>query len=280
MPIQCGGGKPGDVFKVYRTTQMQPGLNSHTCQLKQPNGQPVQGIGVRMKNARGSSLQCNESGPSANNLLFEMVAGSPTNRVVGFKIPVALEYVKIGPTTNLAPGLHVLEFPMTNSFMAVNSQGHVQNDWGFPNLTSTSATLVSSCALAQVNTTVQFGRLAIDQLHKSERPFGIRLKDCGSATAANVFNGAMSIGFASGNLNFDGTLANETCTTCAKGIAIEVMKDDGTRVDLTRRYEMSTGSFSITDQVIDHRFKARLIPVGPITGGEIKGLLTFIFTSK
>lgn len=280
MPILCGGGQPGDTFRVYRTTQMQAGMDNQTCQLKQPNGQPVQGIGVRLRSSRGSALQCNEPSPKPENLVFEMVAGSPTSSVAGFKIPVALEYIKTGPTTNLPPGLNVLEFPLTNSFVAINSQGRVQNDWGRPHLSATSGTLVSNCALAQISTPVRFGQLALDQLHTSERPFSVQLKNCGSAAAANLFNGAMSMTFHSGKLNYDGTLANDACTTCAKGIAIEVMKDDGTRVDLTRRYKMSDGSFSITGDTIEQRFKARLIPTGTTTGGEIRGLLTLVFTSR
>ena len=280
MPIRCGGGKPGDTFKVYRTTRMQPGLDSQTCQLKQPDGKPVLGIGIRLRNLAGPALQCTDPSANAHNLVFEIVARSATSTVAAFKISAALEYIKTGPTTNLVPGLHPLEFPLTNSFVAINSQGTIQEDWGQPYLSANSATLVSTCALAQVNTPVQFGKLAIDQLHTSERAFTISLKDCASTAAANFFNGLTSMSFSSSTRLPDGTLGNEICAGCAKGVAIEVLNDNGRRVDLTQKYKMSDGTFSITGDTIEQRFRARLIATGPITGGEINGLLTFIFTSN
>ena len=280
MPIQCGGGKPGDTFKVYRTTRMQPGMDSQTCQLNQPDGKPIRGIGVRLRSAAGAALRCTDPSPNAHNLVFEVVAASPASTVVGFRVPAALEYIKTEHNTNLAPGLHPLEFPLTNSFVAINSQGTVQEDWGQPYPNAHNSTLVSSCALAQVNTSVQFGKLAIDQLHASERPFSISLKDCASTAAAHLFNSLVSMSFSSSARLPDGTLGNETCDGCAKGVAIEVMNGNGDRVNLTQKYKMSDGTFSITDDTIEQRFRARLISTGSITGGEIKGLLTFVFTSN
>lgn len=281
MPIVCGGGKPGDTFKVYRTTRMQAGMDNQTCQLSQPNGQQVLGIGVRLRNGAGRALLCNDPAPNPRNLVFEMESKSTKPRVVvGFKLPVAVEYIRTADPINLAPGLHTLEFPLTNSFVAVNSQGTVQQDWGIPYAKVHSSSLVSTCALAQINTPVPFGRLTIDQLHNSERAFSINLKDCGNTTAANLFNGLISMRFYSSTQLPDGTLGNKVCDGCAKGVAIEVLNDNGVRVDLTQKYKMSAGTFSVTADTIEQRFKARLIATGPITGGEINGLLTFEFTSN
>lgn len=237
---------------------------------------PLDGVGVRYKDVSGQVIACNKWGDL-------MAIPSPKeNSQHSLFASGVVEFIRTKKTTTLKPGLHFLEMPAQttiNSYWPGISKGQV---WGGYKFLADTPLLIADCSITGVTNEVNFGRTLIDDIGNgvSEKPFSVKIGGCGNDNALEEYNSVASMRFQSANTRSDGSLSNGQCERCARGLAIEVKKLNGEKLDLNEIYKMSNGNFNISGDTLSHYFSANLIKVGAeISPGIIETSLTVIITT-
>ena len=235
---------------------------------------PLDGVGIRFKDSAGHAITCN----AWSSVLHIQNPQPGSNH--RFFVNNAVEFIRTKTVTSLPAGLHPLRMPTgthLGSYLSGSTNGRLLGNYVF---TASTDLLVSQCVFADASRTVDFQTVSAGDLSSSVKPFSIQLRNCGDRSAAEFYNGIAKFRFTSTTLLSDGTLGNATCATCAEGVAIEVTNDQGTLIRLNQDYRLNTGTFTITGDSIEHKFKAKLKVTGAtVKAGRIDSILTVVVSS-
>ncbi len=271
--ISCVGEIPPPVANF--ALQIRPG----TGEAGTVCGTGLDGVGVRFIDTDGRAILC--SGREE----FRRFVNVQPGQVLQLDVPGAMEFIRTKAMSSLKPGRYHIK--LSPSFV-IDSYwpGYTSSTvWSLtPQVDPNSPPLVlSQCSLAGVTTTVDFKTLTLAQIQSSqqEKPFTVSIGGCGDQTAAEVINQYGSFSFSSATILADGSLGNESCADCATGLAIEVLKQDGAKVDLNRLYKLSLGQFAINSETVTHFFRARLKATpSTLSSGAIKSVLVVVLTQE
>lgn len=270
--ISCVGEIPPPVANF--ALQIRPGTGEAGTVCRTG----LDGVGVRFIDKNGQAILC--SGREEFRRFVNVQAGQSLQ----LDVPGAVEFIRTKAISSLKPGQYNLGLP---SSLAIDSYWPGYSDssvWASPKIDPNSPPLIlSQCSLAGVTTTVDFKTLTLAQIQSSqqEKPFTVSIGGCGDQTAAEVINQYGSFSFSSATILADGSLGNESCADCATGVAIEVLKQDGAKVDLNRLYKLSQGQFAINGETVTHFFRARLKATpSTLSSGAIKSVLVVVLTQE
>lgn len=237
---------------------------------------PLDGIGIRYKSSSGKYIACNHWGEIFR--LENVKAG----QTASFSFANAIEFIRTKTTTNLQPGLHDLQLPATTTINAYWPTITDGDAWGHYSFAAHTQLLVSSCSLSDIPTTVDFKNITWTQIKSGsvEQPFFVKIGGCGDQATAEYINQAASFRFSSAMVLADGSLGNEVCGVCAKGVAIDILQEGGARVNLNQIYKLNQGDFTFSGDSVTHHFRARLKATSsPASVGAIKSMLIVIITT-
>ncbi|WP_300729592.1 fimbrial protein [Pseudomonas sp.] len=265
--MSCFGVSTTFPFVIQTSPASAPVSGNSICST------PLDGVGVRYRDSIGTPIACN--GFKNISYTYSPVPG----RIYTPYLGVAAEFIRTKVTTNLPAGAHTLLMPPTTRLLAHLSGVDNSRNWGTLMFDAPIALIVSKCTFAEATTTVDFGLVPRGELDSAAETFDIQISSCGDEAAAREFNNAMSIEFKSSAILPNGTLANKTCSGCAKNLAIAVKTKSGTPVPLNQRYRMASGTFTLDGETIKHHFQAGLTHHGgSVTGGSINTLMTVVLS--
>lgn len=235
---------------------------------------PLDGVGIRYLNNVGKGIPCN-----AWDEVFR-IPSALNGGAYPFTRPVAAEFVRVKAVTSLPSGSYTLQMPA-----AANLQSHLSGvsnsaKWGHYQFSANIPLVVSTCTFANSTQTVDFKKVNLADLNTISEKFDITLNMCTNLSEAQMFNDAMYFKFQSTRILANGTLANDTCTQCAKNLAIAITTDNGTPVPLNQTYRLKNGTSTLAGGTITHHFRAKLVNNGGnASTGTINAVMTVVFSA-
>jgi hypothetical protein len=222
----------------------------------------VSGIGVRFLSSAGNPIACNSwaeivriAEPKINtSYLFSVKVFELVRTSEALPEPGAYPLILGGSIASQWPG-------DTNS-----------TTWGTYTLSGSNSVILRSCSLLTAVQTVTFGRSMKGE--QVERPFDIRLGNCGTEQVLNEVKNYSNIRFESALITPDGRLANSSCSTCATDTYIEVQDSSGAILNLANKVALTDSQ--VLGGTLIKSFKAILKPGSNQGGGVVSSYLNFI----
>ncbi|MFJ3458588.1 fimbrial protein [Scandinavium goeteborgense] len=231
----------------------------------------VQGVGMVWWNVNGKSISCTGWDdiiriPATTNASTTAVGGTLVGSIV--RSSKAFGHY----------GVYKITVPQTT--ISLNLAGF-QNygKWGYTNTNGDITFVVSGCSMGTSVKIVDFGNINIDHITSqelSEKNIDLEFTQCGSSDDILTFADFAHLTFSSPTLKSDGTIANENCEGCAKGVYITIEDVNGKMVNLNDEYPLSGNYTNSTDTSFKLPLKANLMKASnddEIDAGSIKATL-------
>jgi type 1 fimbria pilin len=252
--------KNGDwVIQTY--IKAEEVYNDNACRTN------VKGIGIRLKEYGGNSLECN----GLDEYIRVHGSNLKANAATQFTSKMAVEIV--ATEVNVRPGTYTINWPDIGYQVSWGTSAWTNIDDFIAGLGNADITVPALCGNVNIDQTVNFGSIEPAATLLTQ-PFQIGFSDC---NAHDGLVNSASFKF-SGVLDEDGrSLALDDCAECASGAAIEIKAQQSQEtLNLGQSYHLVPDTRDATSAT--YKFDATLVRKEGLKPGKIQAHTTLEVT--